>query len=99
MSSFLPFSHPTIIKKLLGWKKIQGEDKSSEKHIKNLVRKLKKGNVVDELLKALGNQDPNTKCVTISMLVLCFSLLLYLSLRKCINYVMIVSVSVLAVIE
>lgn len=65
MSSFLPFSHPTIIKKLIGWKKIEGEDKFCDKYIKNLVRRLKKGNATDELLKALANQDPNTKCVTI----------------------------------
>ncbi|XP_065222865.1 mothers against decapentaplegic homolog 3 [Planococcus citri] len=65
MSSFLPFSHPTIIKKLIGWKKIEGEDKYCDKYIKNLVRRLKKGNATDELLKALANQDPNTKCVTI----------------------------------
>lgn len=67
MSSFLPFSHPTIIKKLIGWKKIEGEDKYCEKYIKTLVRRLKKvnANATDELLKALANQDSNTKCVII----------------------------------
>lgn len=65
MSSLFPFPHPTIVKKLLGWKKIEGEDKFSEKAIKNLVKKLKKSNVLDELLNAIANQDSNTKCVTI----------------------------------
>lgn len=65
MSSLFPFPHPTIVKKLLGWKKIEGEDKLTEKAIKGLVKKLKKSNLLDELLKAIANQDPSTKCVTI----------------------------------
>lgn len=64
MSSLFPFSHPPIVKKLLGWKKIEGEDKVSEKAIRGLVKKLKKG-ALDELLKAIANQDPSTKCVTL----------------------------------
>jgi MH1 domain. len=64
MTSLFPFT-PPIVKKLLGWKKGDGEDKYSEKAVKSLVKKLKKSNGLDELEKAITTQDPNTKCVTI----------------------------------
>lgn len=64
MSSLFPFANPTVIKKLLTWKKT-GDDKYSEKAVKSLVKKLKKTNALDELLKAITTQDPNSNCVTI----------------------------------
>lgn len=65
MTSLFPFT-PPIVKKLLGWKKGDGEDKYSEKAVKSLVKKLKKGNGLEELEKAITTQDSNTKCITIS---------------------------------
>ena len=43
MSSLLPFT-PPIVKRLLGWKRGNGddEDKWAEKAVKSLVKKLKK---------------------------------------------------------
>jgi MH1 domain len=64
MSSMLPFS-PPIVKRLLGWKKGECEDKWSEKAVRSLVKKLKKSGGLDELEKAIANQDPKTKCITI----------------------------------
>ncbi|XP_059473939.1 mothers against decapentaplegic homolog 3 isoform X2 [Neocloeon triangulifer] len=64
MSSMLPFS-PPIVKRLLGWKKGECEDKWSEKAVRSLVKKLKKSGGLDELEKAVSNQDPKTKCITI----------------------------------
>ncbi len=63
MSAFTP----PIVKRLLGWKKGDGEkeDKWSEKAVKSLVKKLKKGGGLDELEKAITTQDFNTKCITI----------------------------------
>lgn len=60
----LPFS-PPIVKRLLGWKKGECEDKWSEKAVRSLVKKLKKSGGLDELEKAIANQDPKTKCITI----------------------------------
>ncbi|KAK7601404.1 hypothetical protein V9T40_008845 [Parthenolecanium corni] len=68
MSSLFQFPHPAIVKKLLGWNKIE-EDKFSEKAIKVLAKKLKKSDLLEELLRAIANQDQNTKCVTIPKLV------------------------------
>jgi hypothetical protein len=69
----LPFT-PPIVKRLLGWKKGEGEDKWSEKAVKSLVKKLKKAGGLDELEKAITTQDPTTKCITIPRLVysLCY---------------------------
>ncbi|KAK7605362.1 hypothetical protein V9T40_007220 [Parthenolecanium corni] len=64
MSSLFSFPHPAVVKKLLGWNKIE-EDKFSEKAIKVLAKKLKKSDLLEELLKAIADQDPNTKCVTV----------------------------------
>lgn len=68
MSPLFSLPHPAIVKKLLGWNKI-AEDKLSEKAITILAKKLKKKDALEELLKALANQDQNTKCVTIPKLV------------------------------
>uniref|UniRef100_T1J3R0 Mothers against decapentaplegic homolog n=1 Tax=Strigamia maritima TaxID=126957 RepID=T1J3R0_STRMM len=64
MTSVLPFTLP-IVKRLLGWKKGEGEDKWSEKAVKSLVKKLKKTGGLDELEKAITTQNNNTKCITI----------------------------------
>lgn len=65
MTSVLPT--PPVVKRLLGWKKGDNEkdDKWSEKAVKSLVKKLKKGGGLDELEKAVSTQDANTKCITI----------------------------------
>lgn len=66
----LPFT-PPIVKRLLGWKKGNGNEESSidlkwsEKAVKSLVKKLKKSGALDELEKAISTQNYNTKCVTI----------------------------------
>ncbi|CAN7980974.1 unnamed protein product [Ixodes pacificus] len=64
MISILPFT-PPVVKRLLGWKKGEGEDKWSEKAVKSLVKKLKKSGGIDELEKAISTQDVHTKCITI----------------------------------
>lgn len=64
MTSLLTFT-PPIVKRLLGWKKDDTEDKWSEKAVKSLVKKLKKTGGLDELEKAISTQDPQTKCITI----------------------------------
>lgn len=64
MTSILPFTLP-VVKRLLGWKKAEGEDKWSEKAVKSLVKKLKKTGGLDELEKSVSSQDPNTRCITI----------------------------------
>ncbi|CAG9573734.1 unnamed protein product [Danaus chrysippus] len=60
---------PPVVKRLLGWKKgpegSTAEDKWSEKAVKSLVKKLKKSGAIEELEKALSNQNSHTKCVTI----------------------------------
>ncbi|XP_077562070.1 mothers against decapentaplegic homolog 3-like isoform X2 [Haemaphysalis longicornis] len=64
MISILPFT-PPVVKRLLGWKKGEGEDKWSEKAVKSLVKKLKKSGGMDELEKAISTQDVHTGCITI----------------------------------
>lgn len=73
LSSF----NPPIVKRLLGWKKAEGEDKWSEKAVKSLVKKLKKSTGLDELEKAITTQSCNTKCITIPR----YAYLLYMLLR------------------
>ncbi|KYM76419.1 Mothers against decapentaplegic like protein 3 [Atta colombica] len=65
MTSMLPSFNPPIVKRLLGWKKAESEDKWSEKAVKSLVKKLKKSAGLDELEKAITTQSCNTKCITI----------------------------------
>jgi len=66
MSSILQFNHSPTVKRLLGWKKGDGEEKWSEKAVKSLVKKLKKGGGLDELEKAISTQNASTKCITIA---------------------------------
>lgn len=65
MTSMLPSFNPPIVKRLLGWKKAESEDKWSEKAVKSLVKKLKKSAGLEELEKAITTQSCNTKCITI----------------------------------
>ena len=76
MSSLLTFT-PPIVKRLLGWKKDDSEDKWSEKAVKSLVKKLKKTGGLDELEKAISTQDAQTKCITIPRLVFRVCIKLY----------------------
>ncbi|XP_047468917.1 mothers against decapentaplegic homolog 3 [Penaeus vannamei] len=62
--SMLPFT-PPVVKRLLSFKKGEGEDKWSEKAVKSLVKKLKKSGGLDELETAVTTEDPNTRCITI----------------------------------
>ncbi|GFU54353.1 mothers against decapentaplegic homolog 3 [Nephila pilipes] len=64
MTSILPFTLP-VVKRLLGWKRGEGEEKWSEKAVKSLVKKLKKTGGLDELENSISSQDPNTRCITI----------------------------------
>jgi len=64
MTSILPFASP-VVKRLLGWKKGEGEDKWSEKAVKSLVKKLKKSGGLEELEKSISEQNPSTRCITI----------------------------------
>lgn len=70
MTSMLPSFNPPIVKRLLGWKKAESEDKWSEKAVKSLVKKLKKSAGLEELEKAITTQSCNTKCITIPRYVL-----------------------------
>ena len=59
-----------IIKRLLGWRKGEAQNKKeqewTEKAVESLVRKLKKNGTIYELEKAITTQDPKTKCITIA---------------------------------
>ena len=65
MSGLLSFTSPTV-KRLLGWKQGDEDDKWAEKAIDSLVKKLKKQRgSLEELEKALSQPNSPTKCVTI----------------------------------
>jgi len=66
MTTFSPFT-PPIVKRLLSLKKgdAEREDRWSEKAVKSLVKKLKRTGGLDELEKAVTQQDSSTKCITI----------------------------------
>ncbi|KRZ16659.1 Protein mothers against dpp [Trichinella zimbabwensis] len=63
--SLFSFTSPAV-KKLLGWKQGDEEEKWAEKAIDSLVKKLKKKKgALEELEKALANPGVPSKCVTI----------------------------------
>lgn len=54
------------VKKLLGWKQGDEEEKWAEKAVESLVKKLKKtAGAIEELEKALSCPGSESKCVTI----------------------------------
>ena len=65
MSAMIPFTSPAV-KRLLGWKQGDEDEKWAEKAIDSLVKKLKKQKgALEELEKALSQPNAPTKCVTI----------------------------------
>uniref|UniRef100_A0A0B7ARE0 MH1 domain-containing protein n=1 Tax=Arion vulgaris TaxID=1028688 RepID=A0A0B7ARE0_9EUPU len=65
LSSIFTFTSPAV-KRLLGWKQGDEEEKWAEKAVDSLVKKLKKKKgALEDLEKALSCKDPHTKCVTI----------------------------------
>ncbi|XP_078369287.1 mothers against decapentaplegic homolog 5-like isoform X2 [Oculina patagonica] len=66
MASLFSFTPPAV-KRLLGWKQGDEEEKWAEKAIESLVKKLKKKKgALEELEKALSNPGQPAKCVTIT---------------------------------
>ncbi|XP_068719679.1 mothers against decapentaplegic homolog 9-like [Montipora capricornis] len=66
MASLFSFTHPAV-KRLLGWKQGDEEEKWAENAIGYLSKKLKKRKgALEELEKALSNPGQPSKCVTIA---------------------------------
>lgn len=65
LNSLFSFTSPTV-RKLLGWKQGDEEEKWAEKAVESLVKKLKhnKG-AYEELVRALTYPGQPSKCVTI----------------------------------
>ena len=64
-NSIFNFTSPAV-KRLLGWKQGDEEEKWAEKAVDSLVKKLKKKKgALEELEKALSNPGAPSKCVTI----------------------------------
>lgn len=65
MASLFSFTSP-VVKRLLGWKQGDEEEKWAEKAVDSLVKKLKKKKgAMEELEKALSRPGEPSKCVTI----------------------------------
>lgn len=65
LNSLFSFTSPAV-KKLLGWKQGDEEEKWAEKAVDSLVKKLKKRRgAIEELEKALSSPGQPSKCVTI----------------------------------
>ena len=65
LNSLFSFSCPAV-KRLLGWKQGDEEDKWAEKAVDSLVKKLKKKRgALESLEKALSNPTEQSECVTI----------------------------------
>uniref|UniRef100_A0A672ML80 MH1 domain-containing protein n=1 Tax=Sinocyclocheilus grahami TaxID=75366 RepID=A0A672ML80_SINGR len=65
MSSLFSFTSPAV-KRLLGWKQGDEEEKWAEKAVDALVKKLKKKKgAMEDLEKALSSPGQPSKCVTI----------------------------------
>ena len=65
ISSLLNLTTPAV-KRLLGWKQGDEEEKWAEKAVEQLVKKLKKRRgALEDLEKALSNPGAPSKCVTI----------------------------------
>ena len=63
--SLFSFTSPAV-KRLLGWKQGDEEEKWAEKAVDSLVKKLKKKKgALEELEKALSSPGQTSKCVTI----------------------------------
>lgn len=60
------FSTTTTVKKLMGWRRSEDEEKWAEKAVETLVKKLKKKRgALDELQRAVSNPTAPSRCVTI----------------------------------
>ena len=65
LNSLFTFTSPAV-KKLLGWKQGDEEEKWAEKAVDALVKKLKKTKgALEDLENALSSPGQRTKCVTI----------------------------------
>ena len=65
LSSLFAVTNPEV-KKLLGWKQGDEEEKWAEKAVDALVKKLKKNKgAIEDLERALSNPELQSKCVTI----------------------------------
>lgn len=65
LNSLFSFTSPAV-KKLLGWKQGDEEEKWAEKAVESLVKKLKKNKSgYEELVRALSFPGQPSKCVTI----------------------------------
>lgn len=65
LNSLFSFTSPAV-KKLLGWKQGDEEEKWAEKAVDSLVKKLKKRKgAIEDLERALSSPGMPSKCVTI----------------------------------
>jgi len=82
LNSLFSFTSPSV-KKLLGWKQGDEEEKWAEKAVDALMKKLKKTNgATEDLQKALSSPGQPSKCVTIprsldGRLQVCFFNIIY----------------------